>query len=68
MIHEVLPPGVQNADNPDCCSKMLRIIREFQDRLGDRTKEKIVHDLLIHRDQGIEFQGDGENHMEVFDG
>jgi hypothetical protein len=68
MIHEVLTPGVQNAGNPYRCTEMFRIICEFLDRLGDRTKEKIVHDPLVHRYQGIEFRWDGENHMEVFDG
>ena len=68
MIHEVLTPGVQNADNPYPCAEMFRIICEFLDRLRDRTKQKVVHDRLIHRYQGIEFRGDGENHMEVFNG
>ena len=65
MIHDVLTPGMENADNPYRCSKMFRIICEFLDRLGNRAKEKIVHDLLIHRYQGIQFRGDGENHMKI---
>jgi hypothetical protein len=68
MIHEVLPPGMENADNSYRCTEMFRIICEFLDRLRDRTKEKIVHDPLIHRYQGIEFRGDGEDNMEVFNG
>jgi len=68
MVHKVLSPGVQNADNPCFCSEMFRIICEFLDRLGNRAKEKIVHDLLVRRYQGIQFRGDGEDHMEVFNG
>jgi hypothetical protein len=68
MIHEVLPPGMENADNPYHCAEMFRIICEFLDRLGDRTKEKIVHGPLIHRYQRIEFRGNGEDNMEVFNG
>lgn len=48
MVHEVLSPGVQNADHPYACTKMLRIIGEFHERLGDGTKKKIVHDLPVH--------------------
>jgi len=68
MIHEVLPPGMENADNPYCCAEMFRIICEFLDRLGGRTKEKIVHDPLIHRYQGIEFRGNGEDNMKILNG
>ena len=29
MIHEVLPPGVQNANAPDPCTEMFRVVCEF---------------------------------------
>ena len=68
MIHEVLAPGVQNADSPYPCAKMFLVICEFNERLGNGTEKKIVHDLPIHRYQAIHFRGDGEDHMEVLDG
>ena len=68
MTHEVLTPGMENADTPYRCPEMFRVLCEFRERLGDRTKKKIVQDLPVHGDQGIEFGGDGEDHMEVFDG
>ena len=68
MIHEVLTPGMQNADNPYLCAEMFRIIGEFHERLGYGAKKKIVHDLSVHRYQGIQFRGDGEDHMEVLNG
>jgi hypothetical protein len=68
MIHEVLPPGVQNADAPDPCTEMFRVVCEFCERLEDRTEKKIVHDLAVHGYQGIEFRGEGEDHMEILDG
>jgi len=68
MIHEVLPPGVQNADAPDLCPEMFRVVCEFSESLRDRTKEKIVHDFPVHGDQGIEFRGEGEDHMEILNG
>ena len=68
MMHEVLPPGVQNADTSYLCPEMFRVLGEFRKRLGDRTEKKIVHDLAVHGDQGIEFRGKGEDDMEVFNG
>jgi hypothetical protein len=68
MIHEVLTPGMKNTDNPYRCAEMFRIICEFLDCLGDRTKEKIIHDPLVHRYQGIEFRRDSEDHMEILNG
>jgi len=68
MIHEVLAPGVQNTDTPDLCPEMFRVACEFCEGLGDRTEKKIVQDLAVHGDQGVEFRGDREDHMEVRDG
>lgn len=68
MIHEVLPPGVQNADAPYPCTEMFRVVCELCESFGDRAEEKIVHDLPVHGDQGIEFQGEGEDHMEILNG
>jgi len=55
MIHEVLPPGVQNANTSYLCPEMFRVVCEFCERLEDRTEKKIIHDLAIHGDQEIEF-------------
>ena len=68
MIHEVLAPGVQNANTPDLCPEMFRVVCELRERFGDRTEEKIVKDLAVHGEQGIEFGGEGEDHMEIRDG
>jgi hypothetical protein len=55
MIHEVLAPGVKNADTADLCPEMLRVVCEFHERFGDRTEKKIIEDLVVHGDQGIKF-------------
>jgi hypothetical protein len=68
MTHEVLSPGVQNAGSPYPCAEMFLVICEFNERLGNRSKKKIVPDLPIHRYQVIQFRGNGEDHMEVLDG
>jgi hypothetical protein len=68
MVHEVLAPGVQNTDTPDLCAEMFRVVCELGEGLGDRTEKKIVQDLAVHGDQGVEFGGDSEDHMEIRDG
>ncbi len=68
MIHEILAPGVQNADTPDLCPEMFRVLCELCEGLGDRTEKKIVQDLAVHGDQGIKFRGEGEDHMEIRNG
>jgi hypothetical protein len=68
MIHEVLAPGVKNADTADLCPEMFRIVCELCKGLGDRTEKKIIEDLSVHGDQGVEFRGEGEDDMEIRDG
>jgi hypothetical protein len=45
---------------------MFRVVGKFNDRFGNRTEKKIVHDLPVHRYQGIKFRGNGEDHMKIF--
>jgi hypothetical protein len=59
---------MENADNPDRGAEMFRVLGEFQEGLGGRAKKHVVQDLPVSQNQGIEFGGDGENHMEVFNG
>ncbi len=68
MLHEVLAPGVQNADTAYLCPEMVRVLCELGEGLGDATEKKIVEDLAVNGDQGIEFRGKSEDHMEVRDG
>jgi len=55
MIHKVLAPGVQNADTPYLCAEMFGVLCKLRKGLGDRTEKKIVQDLTVHGDQGIQF-------------
>jgi len=41
---------------------------KLHERLGYGTEKKIVHDLLVHRDQMIQLRRDGEDHMEILNG
>jgi hypothetical protein len=50
MLHEVLAPGVKNADTADLCPEMFWVVCEFHERFGDRTEKKIIEDLAVHGD------------------
>ena len=47
---------------------MFRVVCEFGERFGDGAEKKIVQELAVHGDQGIEFRGEGEDHMEILNG
>lgn len=68
MIHEVLPPGMQYSYEAYLCTEMLRIMWQCQKRFWDWAEKKIIRDLLIAKDKGIQFCGDGKDYMEVPNG
>ena len=68
MIHEVLTPGMENADNPYLCAEMFGVLGELREGFGGRAKKQVVEELWVHGDQGVQCRGEGEDHMEVFNG
>jgi len=68
MVHEVLTPGMENADHPDPGAEMFWVMGEFQERLRYGSEKKIVQDLPIHRYQGVQFGREGEDHVEIRNG
>jgi len=68
MIQEVLAPGMENADHSDLCAKMFGVLGKLREGFGGRAKKQVVQELLIHGNQGVQSGGEGEDHMEVFNG
>jgi hypothetical protein len=68
MIHEVLTPGMENADHSDLCAEMFGVLGELCEGLGGGAKKQVVQELRVHGNQGIQCGGEGEDHMEVFNG
>ncbi len=68
MIHEILTPGVQNADEANTSAEVLWIVGKFRKCLGGGTEKDIVHDPLIHDDYWVKLRGDGKDNVEVLDG
>ena len=59
---------MQNTNDAYFCTEMLRVVGKLKERLGNRAKKKIIHDLPVHGDEGIQFRRNGENHMEILKG
>jgi len=73
MLHEVLPPGVQDADEPDLCSQVFRVFREFRKSLRNGFEQDPIEDFLIpdfgfsEKDISMNFSGNRGYHVHVSD-
>ena len=65
MLHEVLSPGVQDADEPDLCSQVFRVFREFRKSLRNGFEQDPIEDFLIPEDKRIQLIRNGENNVKV---
>ena len=68
MIHEVLAPGMENADHSDLGAEIFGIRGELGEGLGGRAKKQVIQELRVHGNQGVQCSGEGEDHVEVFNG
>jgi hypothetical protein len=68
VVHEVLTPRMENTDHAYRCTEIFWVVCKCCECLRDRTEKKIVQNLAVHGDQGIQFRGKGEDDMEVFNG
>jgi len=59
---------MEKADHSDLCAEMFGVLGELREGLGGRAKKQVVQELLVHGNQGVQCAGEGEDHMEVFDG
>jgi hypothetical protein len=65
MMEQILPPGVQDGEEADFRSQMLRIGSNESQRLGDSTKKDVVEDLFVVQGNGGDWFGECEDHMEI---
>ena len=68
MQEQVLSPGVQDADDTDLGSQVLRIDGDFQQRLCAGSEQQIVKQARVLQSQHIQFVRYGEDHVEVAGG
>ena len=65
MDLEILPPGMQDAEESDLRAQMFGIGRDLQQSRGAGAEQKIVDDLLVLQSYPGEFVRDGEHDMHV---
>ena len=66
MVHEVLPPCVENSDEAGLDPETLT--RKFRERLGGGFEKNIVNDFSVSQGKGVELVRQGEDDVEVLDG
>ena len=65
---QVLTPGVQDPEEADVCSEVLRVACHFEHGCGARTVEQVIDDSLVPQGQRGEFVGKREDDVEVGNG
>ena len=65
MVLQVLAPGVKHGEDADASAEESRIGGQFEQGLGDSTKQQGVHQSLISQCQRSERLGQGEDDMGV---
>jgi hypothetical protein len=67
MQHQVLSPGMQDAEEPNLNAKMLWISRDFEQRLRTRREQKIVKQGWVGTNQRIQLMRQGKHDVKVAD-
>src|SRR5262245_24040031 len=65
MKQQLLPPGMEDAEETNRCSEMLRIASNLAERFSDGAKEQIVELGLILEGEGMQLVRQREDDVEV---
>ena len=65
MVTEFLIPGMEHLDDPGSCAEILSAGGKLQQCLGAAPVQEAIEELLVAEDQGVQFMGEREYHMEV---
>src|ERR1700722_9288518 len=65
MVQQIGPPCVENGEEPDLRTKMLRVGGDRPQSLGYRTEQNAVDDRLVLQGNGRQLGWQGEHHVEV---
>ena len=67
MMHQVLPPGVQQGEKPDACPQVTWIPSDRLQCFGDGLKQDCVDRSLILKCNGAELSRQREDDVKVRD-
>jgi hypothetical protein len=65
MVQQIGPPCVENGEEADLRTKMLRVGGDRAQSLGDRAEQNAVDDRLVLQGNGRQLGRQGEHHVEV---
>ena len=68
MMHERLPPGVEDGDHPGLGTEMPGIGADAADRLGGGFEQNVVNDRLVLQRDGGHRRRHGKDDMEILHG
>jgi len=68
MQQKVLSPGVQDGERADVAAEPLRVLCDFDQRLGCGCEQQIVEPSRTGQSKDVEFMRNSEDNMEVADG
>ena len=65
MEQEILPPGVENAEEADLGAQVFRIASDFQKCVRYCLKQEVVEFGLVLENECLQFMWQRENDMEI---
>src|SRR5471030_1024833 len=65
MKHQVLSPTVQDCEEADRGAQMIRVGRNFQQRVGGGAEQQVVEFDGVLMDQPMEFVRQGKDDMKI---
>ena len=65
MVFQLLVPGMEDLDDPGRSAEIFPVRRKLQKGLGTAAVKQAVKKLLVAEDQGVQFMGQGKDHMEI---
>ena len=65
MVQQIGPPCVENGEEADLRTKMLRVGSDRPQRLGCRAEQDVVDDCLVLQGNDRDLCRHGEHHVEV---
>jgi hypothetical protein len=65
MMLQVLSPGMQNAEQSDVGTQMLRVASDLEERRGTGAKEQVVEQPLVLQHECRELMRQREDDVEV---
>ena len=65
VLHQILPPGVKDAEEADLGTKVLRVSGDLKHGFRAGPEQQVVENALVPLTQRCQFMRQSENHVKV---